>query len=205
MSMLLGDLPNCNIYMDDVIIYSSTWADHISTLYNVFGRFATNYLSLKPIKPIKPIVKCEFAKASATHLGKKVGNREVRPVEAKLNAIIAYPVPTKRQELQRFLGMTGYCRWFCKNFLTVVTPLTKLCSPNVFNWTEECRNAFLCAKSLLCSAPVFSPPEMDHLLRLVVDAGLGAILFQDGADGLSHPLSYFSAKFSRHQMNYFTI
>lgn len=105
--------------------------------------------------------------------------------------------------------MTGYYRCFCKNFSTVVAPLTKLCSPKVaFNWTDECQNAFLCAKSLLCSAPVLSAPEMDRPFKLEVDSsatGVGAVLLQDGADGISHPVSYFSAKFNRHQMNYSTI
>lgn len=36
-------------------------------------------------------------------------------------------------------------------------------------------------------------------------AGVGAVLLQDGADGLSHPVSYFSAKFNGHQLNYSTI
>lgn len=98
MSMVLGDLPNCNVYLDDVVIYSPIWADHISSLYDVFSRLASASLTLN-------LAKCEFAKASVTYLGKKVGNGEIRPVEAKVNAIMAYPVPTTRRELRRFLGM----------------------------------------------------------------------------------------------------
>lgn len=202
MSTVLGDLPNCNVYLDDVVIYSATWSDHVSSLYDVFSRLAAASLTLN-------LTKCEFAKASVTYLGKKVGNGEVRPIEAKVDAILAYPVPTTRRELRRFLGMIGYYRCFCKNFSTVVAPLTKLCSPKItFKWTDECQNAFLCSKSLLCSAPVLSAPEVGRPFKLEVDAsatGVGAVLLQDGADGISHPVSYFSAKFNCHQMNYSTI
>lgn len=37
MSTVLSDVPNCNIYLDDVVVYSSTWTEHISTLHNVLA------------------------------------------------------------------------------------------------------------------------------------------------------------------------
>lgn len=84
-----------------------------------------------------------------------------------------------------------------------------MCSSKiVFNWTNECQSAFECAKSLLCSAPVLSAPDLACPFKLEVDAsatGVGAVLLQSGADGISHPVSYFSAKFNRHQLNYSTI
>ncbi len=61
MSMVLGDVPNCNIYLDDVVFFSSMWADHISTLHDVFSRLAAASLTLN-------LKKCNFAKASVTYL-----------------------------------------------------------------------------------------------------------------------------------------
>jgi len=126
-----------------------------------------------------------------------------------VTAVLSYPVPTTRRELRRFLGMVGYYRCFCKNFSSVVAPLTKLCSPKVcFDWTNECQQAFLSAKSLLCSAPVLSAPDVTRPFQLEVDAsavGVGAVLLQEGADEIGHPVSYFSAKFNSHQLNYSTI
>nr|XP_040019042.1 uncharacterized protein LOC120809370 isoform X2 [Gasterosteus aculeatus aculeatus] len=141
--------------------------------------------------------------------GKQVGNGQVRPRDGKVAAVLNYPTPTTRRELRRFLGMVGYYRCFCKNFSTVVAPLTTLCSPKVgFLWTNECEQAFLSAKSLLCSAPVLSAPDLTRPFQLEVDAsavGVGAVLLQEGADNLGHPVSYFSAKFNSHQLNYSTI
>ncbi len=202
MSLVLDDVLNCNVYLDDVVIYSSSWVEHLSILYDVFHRLSAASLTLN-------LRKCEFAKASVTYLGKQVGNSQVRPLEGKIAAVLEFPVPTTRRELRRFLGMVGYYRCFCNNFSSVVAPLTRLCSPKVdFTWTNDCQQAFLSAKSLLCSAPVLSAPEVSRAFQLEVDAsavGAGAVLLQEGADGVAHPVSYFSTKFNRHQLNYSTI
>ncbi len=130
-------------------------------------------------------------------------------MDGKIAAVLEFPVPTTRRELRRFLGMVGYYRCFCNNFSSVVAPFTRLCSPKVdFSWTNDCQQAFLSAKSLLCSAPVLSAPEVSRVFQLEVNAsavGAGAVLLQEGADGLAHPVSYFSAKFNHHQLNYSTI
>ena len=202
MHLVLGDVPNCNVYLDDVVVFSDTWADHLASLSIVFQRLSAASLTLN-------LAKCEFGKATVTYLGKQVGLGQVRPVDAKVAAVVSYPVPTTRRELRRFLGMAGYYRCFCKNFSVVVAPLTRLCSPAVpFEWSEECQHAFHAAKSLLCSAPVLAAPNFARPFYLEVDAsasGAGAVLLQDGEGDVCHPVCYFSAKFKRHQLNYSTI
>lgn len=60
----------------------------------------------------------------------QVGRGQVCPADAKIKAMAAFPVPTTRRELQRFLGMPGYYRRFCKNFSSVAAPLSALTSPS---------------------------------------------------------------------------
>ncbi len=89
------------------------------------------------------LAKCEFGQATITYLGKEVGQGQVRPLGAKVTAIAGFPTPTTRRELRRFLGMAGYYRSFCKNFSTIVQPLTSLLSPSrQFLWSDECQYAF---------------------------------------------------------------
>lgn len=95
-----------------------------------------------------------------TYLGKQVGQGQVRPVNAKVEAIVNFDMPKCKRELRRFLGMVDYYRGFCKNFSSVVSPLTDLLSGSkAFIWSHECHVAFNPAKNLLCSAPVLSAPD----------------------------------------------
>lgn len=131
---VLSGLPNCNAYLDDLIIYSTTWEEHMQSLKQVFSRLSNASLTVN-------LAKCEFGHATVTYLGRQVG-----PVEAK-NCGILFPVPSNRKVLRGFLGMAGYYGSFCRNFSTVVRPLTDLLSPkNDFTWTPECQQAFECIK-----------------------------------------------------------
>ncbi len=128
------------------------------------------------------------AKPQSRIWAEKWVHRQVRPKEAKVSAIAEFPVPTSRKELRRFLGMAGYYRNFCKNFSTVVSPLTSFISPlRAFLWSDECQNAFENVKALLCSVPVFAAPAYDKAFKLEIDAsfvGAGAVLIQEDIYGL---------------------
>lgn len=171
-------------------------------LEQVFTRLAQASLTLN-------LAKCEFGKATVTYLGKQVGQGQVRPVEAKVAAVTECAVPATRSALRRFLGMAGYYRSFCRNFSTVAQPLTNLISPKVdFVWTHECQHAFECVKTLLSHAPVLAAPNLSKPFTLEVDAsavGAGAVLLQEDADGVDHPVCYFSRKCNKHQVRYSTI
>lgn len=137
LQQVLGDVPNCSVYLDDVVVFSNDWKSHLSVLREVFQRLADASLTLN-------LAKCEFGKATVTCLGKQVGHGQVRPVEAKVRAVLSFPVPTTRRELRRFLGMVLLSLFLQKLVSTVVSPLTRLCSPAVpFVWSEECHQALL--------------------------------------------------------------
>lgn len=201
-NLVLADIPNCNAYLDDVVIYSQSWSEHITLLETVFKRLQEASLTLN-------LAKCEIGKATVTYLGKQVGYGQVRPVMAKIAAINEFPVPKTRRELRRFLGMAGYYRCFCRNFSTVATPLSTLLSPSEpFVWNAACQMAFDNIKVLLCSEPVLAAPNFSVAFKLEVDAsdvGAGAVLLQEDKDGIDHPICYFSKKFSGSQRNYSTI
>ena len=202
MNAVLSGLSFCEAYLDDLVICSASWAEHVDHLGAVFARLSEASLTIN-------LSKCEFGKATVTYLGKRVGGGQVRPVQAKVEAILSVPVPTTRTELRRYLAMVGYYRAFCKNFSAVASPLTDLLSPKVdFRWSALCQSAFEQTKSLLVNAPVLSAPRFDVPFKVAVDAcdtGVGAVLLQDGDDGVEHPVSYFSRKLDKHQRWYSTI
>ena len=139
-----------------------------------------------------------------------MGNGNIRPKTANVEAILKYPVPNSKKSLRKFLGMTSYYRRFCRNFSSVANPLTNLLSLKCkFIWSTECQSAFDQLKLLLAHDPVLQSPDFSKLFILQVDAcdsGAGGVLFQkSAADGLLHPVSYTSSKFKKHQMAYSTI
>lgn len=189
-------------YLDDFVVYSESWEDHVAKLHEVFTRLRGANLTLD-------LAKCEFGRATVTYLDKVVGRGQVKPVLCKIEAILSFPAPSSQRQLRRFLGMAGYYRSFCRNFSAVAAPLTDLLSPKVcFHWSERCQQAFEAIKAILTNAPGLAVPVFDRPFRVAVDAsesGTGALLLQDGADGVEHPVSYFSKKFNRHQRVYSTI
>lgn len=105
-----------------------------------------------------------------TYLGKLVGQGQVKPVRAKVEAVAKFPSPTNKRKLRRFLGMAGYYRGFCRNFATVVAPLTDILSTErKFVWKEVCESALCSAKDLLCNGPVLSAPNFALPFSLQVD------------------------------------
>ena len=199
MNKVVSGLVGCTVYSDDVVIDSDTWENHLQRIRALFDRLTWARLTIN-------LAKCEFAKATVMYLGKVVGQGQVRPVRAKVLAVDQFPVPTTKKELSRFLGMLGYYRGFCKDFSTVVAPLTSLLSPKVkFEWSLACQEAFESAKTLLCSAPVLAAPQMDEPFSLYADAskvGAGAVLMQANESDVGCLVSFFSKKFNSHQLNY---
>ena len=202
MNRVVGDLAGCAVYLDDVVVYSNNWDSHVQRIQTLFERLASARLTVN-------LAKCEFARATVTYLGHVVGQGHVRPVQAKVLVVEQFPVPTTKKELMRFLGMVGYYRSFCRNFSSVAASLTDLLRGKVeYVWSPVCQQAFQNVKALLCSAPVLAAPCVEKPFKLQVDAshvGTGAVLMQSDKEGLDRPVSFFSKKFNRHQLNYSVI
>ena len=196
---LVRDIDGCEGYIDDVVIFSDNWSDHIRQIKRFFQIMREAKLTIN-------LMKSEFGKATVKYLGHIVGQGQVRPLDAKIQTIVKYPIPTSRKELARFLGMAGYYRNFCLNFSDIAAPLTNLLSKKVkFVWTDDCQMAFDKVKLLFQKSPVLKSPDYEKPFKLIIDSsdvGTGSVLVQEASDGLDHPVSYFSKKFLKYQKNY---
>ena len=157
------------------------------------------------------MAKCQWAMAECTYLGHVIGGGFAKPEINKLGAVEKFPVPKTKKEVQSFLGLTGYYRRFIKDYAAMAVPLTnvtrKKC-PETVVWTEECDKAFNALKSMLTSSPVLSSPDFEKTFIVQTDAsnyGVGAVLSQTDADGLEHPIGYFSRKLLDREQKYSTI
>ena len=201
-NFIIQDLDGVYCYLDDILVTGQTLEEHLSRLKSLFLRLEEAGLTINLKKSV-------FCKATVTYLGHIVGNGNVRPKTANIEAVLDYPVPTTRKSLQRFLGLASYYRRFCKNFSSVAAPLTSLTSPKVkFVWDDECQASFEALKLFLCNNPVLKSPDFNRPFILHIDAsdtGAGGVLLQDSPEGMLHPVSYTSTKFKPHQKSYSTI
>ena len=193
----LGDF--CNVYIDDMIIFSSTVEDHVRHLRLVFDRLRAVGLKLHPAK-------CDFASPEVMYLGHMITADGILPNPGKVEAVRSFKNPTGVKEVREFLGLAGYYRRFVPSFAKVAGPLHSLTRQEIpFHWTSECQLSFDRLKELLSSPPVLAYPNFDLPFTLHTDAsgkGLGAVLEQEASDGQLHPVAYASRTLSKHERNY---
>ena len=192
-------------YLDDVVIFSNTWGEHLQHLRAVFDRLRGAGLTAKPKK-------CQLGMAHCVYLGHVVGGGKVQAEKGKVDAVNRMGAPKTKKEVRAFLGLTGYYRKFIPNYASVATPLTDLTRkscPNRPDWTADCEEAFQKLKQLLCSAPVLRTPDFERPFLLQTDAsdrGVGAVLSQPGVEaGTDHPVAYFSKKLLPREEKYSTV
>lgn len=108
MTYVTSDLVGVRCYLDDLVVWSETWEDHLTRLQSLFQALSDSNLTIT-------LKKSEFGHAHVTFLGHVVGQGNVAPVGAKVEAILQSPVPESRRALMRFIGMIGYYRRFCSS------------------------------------------------------------------------------------------
>lgn len=137
------------VYMDDIIIYSESYEQHLLDLQHVFERCLSVGLRLK-------LSKCEFFMTEMQFLGHVVSDKGIAMDPQKTEAISRIPDVLKSSEdTMTFLGLTGYYRRFIKDYASMARPLTKLNTEDKFNWTVECTQAVQMLKKAISTAPVF--------------------------------------------------
>ena len=99
----------CFIYLDDVIVFSKTYEEHIQRLRQVFNRIRKECLKLSPAK-------CSFFKNKVKYVGHIVSKEGLQPDPAKIEKVLNWPRPNTPEEVRKFLGFVGYYRKFIKDF-----------------------------------------------------------------------------------------
>ena len=171
------------VFFDDILLYSSSWADHLRHLRAVLSELRHHRLFVKRSK-------CAFGVASVSYLGHIISEQGVAMDPAKVQAVLDWPVPRSARAVRGFLGLAGYYRRFVLNYGAIAAPLTALLKKDGFSWSEEAAAAFTALKAAVTSAPVLALPDFTRPFIVECDAsthGFGAVLLQD-----KHPLAYFS-------------
>ncbi|KAK3544517.1 hypothetical protein QTP86_014096 [Hemibagrus guttatus] len=151
------------VYIDDILIYSRSIADHQRHVAEVLHRLRTYHLFLKAEK-------CLFHQPSVQFLGYVIDRSGVRMDEKKVAAVRDWPTPTSVKELQRFLGFANFYHRFIKDYSSITSPLTNLLrnKPKALTWTPAATQAFDTLKQAFTTTPllVHPNPELPFVVEL---------------------------------------
>ena len=187
------------IYMDDILIFSDNVEDHHERTRRALQRLQDSDLFLKAEK-------CEFDRQEVEFLGSIIRPGVVAMDPVKLKAIIEWEPPKTVKQVQAFLGFGNFYRRFIRDYSKIVRPLTELTKKDQpFLWTPECQKAFDTLKKRFTEEPILQIPDPEKPFQIECDASkvaTGAVLRQQGEDGLWHPCAYLSKSFTPAERNY---
>ncbi|KAL8119802.1 hypothetical protein AgCh_017061 [Apium graveolens] len=182
------------VFIDDILIYSRTEAEHAEHLRIALGILREEQLYAK-------FSKCEFWRNKVQFLGHVINKEGVLVDPSKIEAVSNWERPTTPTEVRSFIGLAGYYRRFVQDFAKIAAPLTRLTrKTEKFEWTEKCENSFQELKKRLVTAPVLALPDGKGDFVIYSDAshkGLGCVLMQHGK-----VIAYASRQLKEYEIRY---
>ena len=197
---ILDGMPIVGSYIDDIVIYSDSWEDHIRTLKELFGRLRKARITARPTKCLLGASRMEF-------LGHQVGGDVITPSRDNLEKVRNTPRPTTKKQVRSFLGLVGYYRDHIPAFAKISAPLTDLLKKGKaehIQWSEAQERAYSLLKEYLLQEPVLKLPDLSKPFVLRTDAsgvGVAAVLLQEN-DGKLYPVGYASKKLNLTEARY---
>ncbi len=197
-------LVDCNefsrVYIDDILVVSSCWEEHVCHLRKVLEVLREAGLTCKRTK-------CQFGKRTLEFLGHQIGDGKVSVPAARVAAIKDHPVPQTRKQLRAFLGLVGFYRRFVPGFhrwSSVLTPHTSTAMSGRVSWTSVMLDAFRALCNSLSASVCLHVPCVSDVFVLDTDAsgtGVGAVL-SVVRRGEKLPVAFFSRQLQGAQKSY---
>ncbi|GFS69180.1 retrovirus-related Pol polyprotein from transposon 297 [Trichonephila clavipes] len=183
-----------SVYMDDVIISSPSFTQHVKHLKEVFRLLYEAGLTLNKEK-------CKFGCEELKYLGLIINKEGIKTDETKVQAIVEMKPPRNSKEVSKFLGMSQWYAQFIKNYADICELLYNLKRKlKRFISSIEAQKAFHAVKAAITKAPVLKFPYFKKPFELFTDAssiGVGAVLNQEQI-----PVVFASRTLSAAERNY---
>ncbi|GFX09122.1 retrovirus-related Pol polyprotein from transposon 17.6 [Trichonephila clavipes] len=184
-----------SVYMDDVIITSPSFNEHLDHLNQVFTLLRDAGLTLNKDK-------CHFARDKLKYLGLVISKEWIKTDHSKVKAITEMK-PSNSKEVSKFLGMAGWYQKFIPKYADVCEPLYRLEKTGAkFNWSTEAQDYFDKIKRALTKTPVSQLPNFTEQFNLFTDAsgvGISAVLNEN-----HRPIAFTSRTLNKAE-RYYTV
>lgn len=169
----LGDLDFVFIYIDDILVASSSPDEHAKHLRIVFQRLKEFYLRLNAEK-------CVLGAPELKFLGYIINGKGIRPIPEKIEAISKFPRPQTISDLRRFLSMINFYRNIpraadTQALLNSLLIDARKNDKRAIAWSDELIEAFEKTKDGLAKAAMLVHPHIGAKLQIVVDASDSAM------------------------------
>ena len=199
MDSVTSKLRGVFIYLNDVLVASTTAVNHERDLRELFRTLQDNGLVLNTGK-------CVFGASELDFLGHRVSMHGIRPLPDKVEAMRNFERPRTVKSLQRFLGMVNFYRRFIPDMAETLRPLTYALvgAPRQLQWEDNMTSAFSCTKQRLADAAMLFHPVPNVELRVNTDASTKAIVgsIHQVIGGQLQPLGFFSRRTTSAEARY---
>ena len=202
MNDLLRDLvveEKIAVFIDDVMIATETEKGHDEIVEEVLRRLEENDLFVKPEKYMWKVKEVGFLEVI-------IGEDGVRMEKEKIQEVIKWLVPRSVKDMQKFLGLTNYYRWFVKDFARIAKPLHEMTRKETkWSWGEKQQRVFEELKERFMTEPVLVTSDLDKEMRVkanVSDFAMGGVLLMKCEDERWRPVAYISKSLNEAKRNY---
>lgn len=186
-------------YVDDILLSSSSFENHIITLEWIFHKISLAGLTLK-------LTKCHFNKQQIKFLGHFISPQGTVMDPDKVKALQNFPEPRNKKDLQSFFGFCNFYRKFSQNHSSLLHPLSHLIHKDTpWNFTAQNKIDFQKIKTAFSLQISLTHPNFNIPFCIQTDAsyiGLGAELFQIDKNGQRNTLSFASRSLCGAERNY---
>ena len=194
---------NCEIYIDDIIIWGSTESEFLHNLALVLARLREYNISLNPEKGKLGLEEVEY-------VGHVLNQRGLTFSRKKIENVITFRLPNSHKELKSFLGLTGYFRDHIKDYGLLVHSLQNIVKPYKPNikikWNEKMISAFRELQQAIEHCPTLFFMNYSAPIFLYTDAsdyGIGAYLYQV-VDDSEQPVAFLSKTLNSTELKWST-
>lgn len=171
---------NLSVYVDDIVLGSQTFGQHIIHLKELFTDIRKAGIKLN-------LDKTKLAKTELEFVGQIISSGGVKPIEDRIRKIQEIDRPKTLKQLRSFIGFVSYYRKFVWNFSKLLYPLNDLLKKNEkWKWNSIHQHAFEEIKKSFMNCKMLKYPEVDQPYMLRCDASsftVAAVLSQLDEEG----------------------